>query len=119
IETCDTAACSNAPMPRPLDATMHPMKLVYNDQCNGLTVAYKSPHPCEVECNGSGCKGLIMNCTKDGVCKVTCNGSACADKGVTMNCGENECSASCSDKTSAVVTQVCGPSCGCSKPSCK
>jgi hypothetical protein len=117
VETCDTAACNEAT--RVLSADMRPARLVCNDQCNGLTVNCLGPHPCEVECNGSGCKGLVLKCSNDGPCKVTCKGGACTDQGVTMNCGENLCSASCSDKASAKVNQVCGGSCGCSKPSCQ
>ncbi len=114
VKTCDDVG--ECVITRTLDASKGPVRLVCNDQCNGIAVNCLGPFPCEVICNTNGCFGLTLNCGKDGPCKLTCTGAGCPD--AKMKCGSNECIATCPMGTAAIVTQSCADSCGCAKVNC-
>lgn len=115
VKTCDTAG--ECVITKTLDASKAPVRLVCNDQCNGIAINCLGPFPCEVTCDTNGCFGLTLNCGKDGPCKLTCTGAGCPD--AKMKCGSNECIASCPVGTNAIVTQSCADSCGCAKVNCQ
>lgn len=84
-----------------------------NDACNNTTIDCPDGWICNVTCD-RGCDGLVVNCDDDSVCSVTCDGiSTCDAPGVTLNCGTNECAATCGFFNTGSIDTQCGDSCGC------
>ena len=70
--------------------------------CVGSTVLCPSEQACTAQCL-KGCSGLDLVCGAVGACEIECgNGSACNN--VSVSCGGNACTASCSGNTKPTLT---------------
>jgi hypothetical protein len=108
-------ACSGATITCPVGFDCD-IKCNGNTTCKNKTVQCPADYACNVECNCGGgdvqcCQNTIINCSTDGPCALTCGSGAQQCQGTSLNCGDNECSASCSGIPKPNV--FCGSSCDC------
>lgn len=74
----------------------------HNSACVGSTVLCPSEQACTAQCL-KGCSGLDLVCGAAGACEIECGaGSACSN--VSVSCGGNACTASCSGNTKPTLT---------------
>lgn len=80
--------------------------------CEGTTFVCPPGHKCTMKCPSmDSCKNSVLNCSDDGPCNVECTSGGMSCK-VTVNCGFNSCSATCTDSTPTLIPKmnsVCAP----------
>lgn len=81
--------------------------------CNGAVISCPSNYACSVACSAnSGCRDAVVNCSATGTCAMTCSADANVCTGATMNCGGNDCQATCGGASTPALSS-CPNGCTC------
>jgi hypothetical protein len=89
--------------------------------CKDAHIACPDDHACDVDCNGSAwqgtdsCDHARIDCSATGTCKLSCGNAdgACGDT-TKLECGGNDCSATCAGSSNSPPDVKCNESCACS-----
>jgi hypothetical protein len=89
-----------------------------DDACRATTITCPKLHACSVVCEGGqSCRDAHLVCAiapTDGTCDMSCAGSTDVCRDATVDCGANQCTATCG-RTVTPPTVACGPSCSCTE----
>jgi len=75
-----------------------------NNACKQKTITCPDDYPCRVLCQAqSACAPAMVNCSDAGTCEVQCGPDTNACDGLTVNCGSDNCTGTC---TSGVTPPI-------------
>lgn len=85
------------------------------DACRDNTIRCPADYACTVTCPDSShrCEDAVIQCSERGPCSVDCGGGDTC-RGTIVECGENECAATC-DGGDVPALPECAGSCACTE----
>lgn len=121
IKNCAGNACDNFVCPDGYDCLVN---CASNDVCKNATITCPNTYDCSIECASTGaCEGATLKASGTGTMGVHCGNQGDACKNTKVNCGVNECKATCDGMSKPSSITGCGntpdKSCKCTTATCQ
>lgn len=82
--------------------------------CNGGVIACPDAYACDVVCaGGAACRNAAINCSATGACALSCSADTNVCRDADLNCGGNDCAATCGGPTNLPAVNCSGGACAC------